>query len=339
MTSLERVCAAVRFQKPDRTPVIPQIFGHTAKLSGVPLIDYVRNGEALAECQLRALRRYGQDAVFAVMDANVEAEAAGALISYRADAYPVIEACLEHDRAFGRAFPLPNPDVSGRMPQVLKALRIMRGQVRDEVLVVGLVLGPFTLASQLVGIEKALFTAADEPEVLVAMLDTAVDIAISYGRAQLAAGAHLVLVFDPAASPAVVPPTFFREMEVPRLRKIFDSLASVGSAANWLHIAGPVRSILQYYPAAGAQIANFDYEVPAVDARGGLPSTCLDGNVRSLAFVDSIPAEIETAARTLCAEFKDRGGFILSSGCEIPPESSPDNVAALIAAARSSERT
>ncbi|MGA2224726.1 MAG: uroporphyrinogen decarboxylase family protein [Syntrophobacteraceae bacterium] len=32
--------------------------------------------------------------------------------------------------------------------------------------------------------------------------------------------------------------------------------------------------------------------------------------------------------------FSTRGGFILSSGCEIPPGSKPENVAALVCAAR-----
>ena len=32
------------------------------------------------------------------------------------------------------------------------------------------------------------------------------------------------------------------------------------------------------------------------------------------------------------AAFRERSGFILSSGCEIPPESAPANIAALIAA-------
>ena len=43
---------------------------------------------------------------------------------------------------------------------------------------------------------------------------------------------------------------------------------------------------------------------------------------------------IKTEAVNLLNVFSDRGGFILSSGCEIPPESKPENIAAMVDATR-----
>ncbi len=75
MNSIDRINAGVNFDAPDRVPVIAQVFGHAATLANVALDDYVRNGELLARCQIKALERYGYDAVFALMDVNVETEA------------------------------------------------------------------------------------------------------------------------------------------------------------------------------------------------------------------------------------------------------------------------
>ena len=91
MNSLERIAAAVAFQTTDRVPVIAQVFGHAATLAGVALDDYVQDGEVLAGCQLAAWKRYGYDAVFSVMDVNVETEACGSVLRYRKNQYPVIE--------------------------------------------------------------------------------------------------------------------------------------------------------------------------------------------------------------------------------------------------------
>jgi uroporphyrinogen decarboxylase len=52
--------------------------------------------------------------------------------------------------------------------------------------------------------------------------------------------------------------------------------------------------------------------------------------VRPLSFVTDDPADIEREAHELLRLFDRRGGFILSSGCEIPPESRPANVAAMV---------
>jgi uroporphyrinogen decarboxylase len=330
VNSLERVVAAVKFQSTDRVPVIAQVFGHAAALAGISLDDYVRHGETLARCQLNAWKQYGYDAVFSVMDANVETEAAGSVLKYRKDRYPVIEQYALSPDGAGNSLILPDPRQAGRMPEMLKALGILRQELGDKVLIVGLVLGPLTLATQLLGLETALFLAIDDPPRWEQLLDFATEVVIRFGQAQLQAGAHLPLVFEPAASPAVIPPNLFREFELPRLQQVFQALAESGAVANWLHIAGPVSRILPYYPQAGVQIANFDYEVSAAEALENLPATCLDGNIKPLAFVDETPEEIEAQSLNLLGAFRQRGGFILSSGCEIPPESRPENVAAMV---------
>ncbi len=334
MNSLERIVATVKFKNADRVPVIAQVFGHAAAVAGISLDEYVRDGEMLARCQLNALHRYGYDAVFSVMDVNVETEAAGSVLQYRKNRYPVIERYALSREGDWNALSLPDPHKAGRMPEMLKALGILRREIRDEAMVVGCVVGPFTLTTQLLGVETALYLAIDDSPRLERLMDFATEVIIGFGLAQLQSGAHLPIVFDPSASPAVIPPNFFREFELPRLQRVFQAFTAAGAVANWLHIAGPVRSILPYYPKAGVHIANIDYCVSAEEAGNELPTTCLDGNIKSVTFVEGSPAEIEAEAVNLLSVFRGRGGFILSSGCEIPPESTPENVAALVNAAR-----
>jgi len=334
MNSLERIQAAVSFEKPDRVPVIAQVFGHAASLAGVPLGDYVRDGELLARCQIKALEHYGYDAVFALMDVNVETEAVGSVLTYRADQYPIVKSYAFSDGADLDSLSVPNPHQAGRMPELLKAARVLRREVGDDVLVVGCVLGPMTLATQLLGIETALYLAVDESESFARLLDFSAEVVIRFGVAQIETGAHLPVVFDPSASPAVVPYQFFREFELPRLQKVFAAFKQAGAVANWLHIAGPTEPILPFYPQAGVDIANFDYCVDPLDAQRALPQTCLDGNIKPLSFVEATSEMIAAESSRLLNLFADRGGFILSPGCEIPPESKPENVAALVLAAR-----
>ena len=333
MNSLERVQAAVNFQTLDRVPVIAQVFGHAATLAGVALGDYVRDGALLARCQIQALKHYAYDAVFALMDVSVETEAVGSVLTYRADQYPIIKS-YAFTGANLDALPIPEPQHAGRMPELLKAAHILRQEVGDDVLVIGCVTGPMTLATQLLGAEAALYLAADEPERFARLLDFATEVVTRFGVAQIEAGAHLPIVFDPAATPEVIPAQFYREFELPRLKRVFAAFKQAGAAANWLHIAGAVEPILPFYPQAGAEIANMDYCVAPARAMQALPQTCLDGNIKPLSFVEATPDEIAAESADLLRLFAGRGGFILSSGCEIPPESRPDNIAAMVLAAR-----
>lgn len=332
MNGLERMLAAVRFTPGDRPPVAPQLFGHAARWCGAPLRDYVQDGALMADCQLRIQAHYGHDAVFAFMDFGLESEAIGSRLRFYEAQYPEITDYVLPPGADAGQLRLPDPTADGRLPELLRGIARLRSALGDTTLVAGSLLGPMSLATQLYGMEAALFLAADDPGRFEIALDYATACAIRYGQAQIAAGAHLPVVFDPAASPAVVPPAFFRELLLPRLQRLFAALRQAGAVANWLNIAGPTAPILPWYPAAGADIATFDYYVSPEQAAGLLPQTCLLGNLKSLDFLDAHPQRIAAAAHLALAAFRERGGFILSSGCEIPPESAPANIAALLAA-------
>ena len=334
MNSLERIKAAVEFRKPDRVPVIAQVFGHAAAFSGVYLLDYLQNGETLARSQLKSLKHYDYDAVFALMDVSVETEAAGSFLTYRHERYPTVKSYAFSKKHDLDAMKVPDPKKAGRMPELLKACRILRKEVGNDVLVVGCVIGPMTLALQLMGAEKALFLAVDEPDVFAGILDYATEVIIRYGLEQIEAGAHLPIVFNPSASPEIIPHSFFREFELPRLEKIFSAFKKQGAAAGWLHIAGAVQPIMPYYPKAGVTIANIDYCINPAEAMAVLPKTCLNGNIKPLSFVEDTPDSIFEASKKLLECFDQRGGFILSSGCEIPPESKFENIKAMVDAAR-----
>jgi len=336
VNSFERVNAAIHLRESDRVPVMAQVFAHAGVLGGVSVDEYVRDGSTLARCQLKALDRYGYDAVFAVMDVGVETEAVGSTLDYRPNHYPVVGRYVLQDGGDLSTLTVPDPERAGRMPEMLKALRILRAELGDEVLVVGCVMGPFTLATQLLGIEAALLMAVDDFPRLEQVMDFATEVLIRFGVAQLRSGAHLPVIFDPSASPALIPPRFFRELELPRLKRLIEAFTGAGAVSSWLHIAGPVNPILPLYALAGVGMANFDYCVSPVQAQSQLPATCLDGNIKSLAFVESTPLEVGRLADELLGAFGERGGFVLSSGCEIPPESKPENVAAMVVAARDS---
>lgn len=330
MNSIERIISTINFQQADRVPVIPQIFGHAAAISNIDLGDYVRDGALIADSQLKALDKYKYDAVFALMDVYVETEAVGSVLKYKPDRYPDIKSYAIIDDTDINSLPVPDPNTAGRMPELLKAIAALKDEVGKEVLVVGCVLGPMTLATVLAGIESVLYLTRDDAERFSRLLDYCTEVLIRFGLEQIRAGAHLPIVFDPSASPAVIPYRIFSSFELPRLKRIFDSFKKAGAAANWLHIAGPVDPILSLYPEAGVDIANIDYCVDFLDARKILPDTCLDGNIKPLSFVDGDPGDIASQSSRLLELSGDHGGFILSSGCEIPPESKPENISAMV---------
>lgn len=338
MTSLERIWRTLNFKQADRVPVIAQVGGHAAILGGRRLIDYLLSGEVAACAQIDALKHYGYDAVFAIFDACVETEAAGSTIVFRDDIYPaVVKYILEPDCDIA-ALKLPDPRQDGRMPELLKCVTALCKAVGETTPVVGTVIGPMTVLTQLMGMENAFYLAIDEPERFARFFDYATALVQRFGEAQLEAGAHLILTFDPSASQTVIPPQFYREFVLGRHKRIFDAFRQAGALANWIHSAGRIDDILPYYQEINVNIVNFDYEMDPKLAMEQLRGICIDGNIKPLSFVLDTPDVITARSFELLETFKTRGGFILSSGCEIPPEAKSENISAMVEAAKETAR-
>ncbi len=336
MLPIERLRRTIAHQSCDRPPVIPQIFAHAANVAGRSVDEYLASSATAAECQLAAWRHYGLDAVFAVLDLTVEAEALGGTVVHRHGTYPTISVPpFTPDRDFPQ-LALPDPATAGRMPEVVDMVARLRAGIGDAAALVGLVQGPLTMAVQLVGMERTLFLAVDETNRFVHLLNYATQISRNFGLAQLAAGADIVLVFEPAACPEIVPAGMFREMIGPRVAHLAAAFKRAEAKASWLHIAGQTAAILPLYSALGIDIGNVDYCVDLDKLRDTLSENtlCLNGNIKPLSFVTDDADSIRQAADALLARFDGRGGFILSSGCEIPPEADEANVAAMVGAAR-----
>jgi len=334
MNSIERIIKVVGFNQADRVPVIAQVFGHAAVVANVPLDEYLQDGGLVARCQIDAWEQYDYDSVFALLDVCVETEALGSRLEFRKDVYPLIKKYAMADTSEIDSFSIPNPKKAGRMPELLKAAKILRNTLGKEVLVVGCALGPMTLTLQLLGAERALYLAIDDPDTFSGLLDFSVEVCVKFSVEQIKAGVHLPVIFEPAASPAVIPAPFFREFLLPRLQKIFRELKNVGSLATWLHIAGPTTPILPYYNDLGADIINIDYYIDPSEAQNKCPNLCINGNIKPLSFITEKPSDIKTMSKTLLGLFKKRGGYILSSGCELPLESKPENIKAMVLSVR-----
>jgi uroporphyrinogen decarboxylase len=162
MLAVERLLRTIERQPCDRPPVVPQIFAHAAKIAGRSVDEYLASSTTAAECQLAAWRHYGLEAVFAVLDLTVEAEALGGTVVRRPGTYPAISTPPFTPACDFSRLALPDPTTAGRMPAVVDMVARLRAGIGDAAALIGLVLGPMTLAVQLVGMERTLFLAVDE---------------------------------------------------------------------------------------------------------------------------------------------------------------------------------
>lgn len=332
MKSIDRIKSTICFKKTDRAPVFSHIYGFASRLKHISLKDYLNSGELLALCQLEAWKRFGYDGVTAFADNSLEAEAIGSKISYNDDAYPHIDQyCLVDVRDWNH-LSIPDPEKDGRMRVILEACRILKDEAGKETAVIGTVQGPMTLAGQLLGLEKLIYSVVDHPEEFYNLLAFTTRVMVVFGRALINAGAHVIHVFDPSSSCSVINRAVFSQYVLPCLKLAFKEYKDSGNPIGWLNITGQTGPILDLFPETGADLFNIDYLVPISIAMEKLPHHCINGNIKPFSFISAEAKAIKMEARDILTETQLRGGFILSPGCEIPLESKVSNIEAMMKA-------
>lgn len=333
MNSLQRLEAALAGHAFDEALCIPLVFGGAAFLTDVKLKRYLQNGEILAQCQLDSQQKFDYDAVFVYGDNCIEAEALGSRVYFPENAYPYIEKYRLEDPRQLKDLPDFNPSTDGRIPELLRAVALLKTELGDSLPIAGVVLGPMSIASQLMGLERLLYLLLDSPCEFADIIKFASGITLKAGLALLAQGAHISAVIDPSASQSILPSEIFGRYLLPTIRDIFSQFKGAGAMASWLVITGNSQGLLPYYRQCGVDIAGIDYEVPLAEALKWEGDFLISGNIKPYRFVNQTPQEIIREGQELISLAAGRR-FILSSGCEVPLDTKPENLAALIKAVR-----
>lgn len=343
MKPLERIRRTLARQATDRLPVGPYLANWTAAFVGIPFSTYCTNARHMAAAQLSAWECLGHDVVFPDADNYYLAEGFGCKTCLSEDNFATLERpALEE---FGHVFDLevPDPLRDGRMPVYLEATARIAQQVGDEAVIRVPGTGPFAVASYLVGIERFLFEIGriqkgrdlSNAPAVDRMLDLAAEAVTRFGLAQLRAGAHILQCGDSLASGSVISPATYRRFVLPRHQRIFDAWKRAG-AMTVLHVCGDNTRMLDLFADTGVDIVEIDSLVELRFAKETIGDrVCLIGNIDPVAvMLQGGVEQVETAARACIAAAAGGGGYILGTGCEVPPGTPLENLQALVRVAQ-----
>jgi uroporphyrinogen decarboxylase len=329
-TSLQIVLDAIESRASERVPVIPIVGLYSTNVSNIPIIDLLNDGVKQANSQLAARSKYGYDGVFTAMDLTVEAEALGAQVTFPKGAFPYVHThpLNEADR-FEDIQELP---VSGsRLSVFIKATQIMSDALADKFLLSSHVIGPFTLAGHLLGIEKLMEITSEEPELAEAIVKHCAKVIEPYIEKLIDAGADNIVILEPSASSSLISPRFFERFSFSNVKSLISRVQSAGVIAT-LHICGNTSPILKMMSDTNAEVLSIDSEVSLLEARTVIDGKAtLMGNVDTALMIGSAAKDVTKASR-LCLEEGGSGGkFILSTSCDVPIETPSSNLVEFVA--------
>jgi len=167
------------------------------------------------------------------------------------------------------------------------------------------------------------------------MLEFAADVALKVARATLAAGAHGLVFGEATCSPSFISPALYRQLVAPVHRRLIAQIKAMGWRFVGLHVCGNTAAILEDLISTGVDFLDVDYQVPAARAVTlGAGRVALRGNLDpSAVFRFGGVRRVENETRALCQSVAGTR-WIIGSGCDIPPGTPAENIAACVETVR-----
>ena len=306
-----------------RKKAMPVLSFPCVQLMGVTVDKLVVSSDLQAQGMKLVADRTDSGAAMSMMDLSVEAEAFGAQIRFSDMEVPsVIGRLIE---SMEDAENLQVPEVgAGRTGIYVEAISKAAGLIEDRPVLAGMI-GPFSLAGRLLDVTEALVSCYTDPDLVHAVMRKATDFLVKYAVAYKDAGANGIVVAEPLAG--LLSPDLLDEFAQPYMKELTalscqdfivvyhncggetvrqaESIFSLGADAYHFGNAVDMSDLLPKAPKDVLVMGNVD---PAGQLRGGTPES-----------VYSVTRELLDR----CGSFDN---FIISSGCDVPPAASWDNI-------------
>jgi uroporphyrinogen decarboxylase len=335
MTGEQRMLAACRREQVDATPVwfMRQagrcLAGYRELRDRYDILTMTRTPELCAQVTVMPVDVLGVDAAVLYADIMLPLYGMGVPFSIDPGVGPIIHEPVRDEQAIQR---LRVVDAEDATPELFDAIGLVRGQLAGRAAVIGFAGAPYTLASYLVegrpskdhARSKALMYG--RPDLWHRLMATLAEVTIRYLRAQVAAGAQVVQLFDSWMGD--LGRREYTEHVLPYSRRIFEGLADTGVPR--IHFGTGTVGLLEQMASAGCDLVSVDWRVPLDEAWGRVGDDLgIQGNLDPAVLLAPMEVVEREAGRVLDAA-GGRPGHVFNLGHGVLPDTPSDRLAALV---------
>ena len=342
LTSLERVSLTLARRDVDRIAAVPLVCGASYRVLGTRYDKWSNDAEIATKSLLAAQELIGQDAFLLLVDLSVEAADFGQelLFPKYSTAYPDFNNQLINTTDEYNKVKKINPRETKRMKQVIDIIKGLSKAKGNEVAILGFIYGPLGVLSQMRG-HKNLFTdLIRHPQEVLAAVDIITDVLVEYAKAQVEAGGHCVCIDPLYSSSTVLSKKTWEKFEGPYLKRIADAIREAGAAVS-IHNCGDgvyFEEVIKWSNPIAISVAHPAHGSKTWEEHaktwGKKVITIGYSDPATTGLTMSTDEVLEDCKSQIDLFKKNDAGFILSTGCEFPPNGNLLSAVAMVEAAR-----
>lgn len=276
----------------------------------------------LAESAITSARLFGLDAVVIPYDMAVVAEAMGRGISLYDGADGILYPTVPNKWKTLDEIDIPANYMSqGRLPMIDEAFKIIKEEAPD--LAVGAwVLGPFTLAGQIMELDILLKGLKKQKDQIAVFLDQVTQVTVDMVKHYQTLDVDFISVRDMGSGTDLLSPRMWKTLVGPNLKKVFDAITCCPSVN---HICGSTDMIIEMMHECGADALSVDQKNDVVLTREKLGNdVLLFGNFDPYNTLTQLEDVLEV--EKIIKGCIDKGVDSVWPGCDIWPDVRVENM-------------
>lgn len=289
------------------------------------IMDVITDGQAQFECIEALAKEYPSAAAVTIMDLSVEAEAFGSPIKFLDNEVPAVSARIVTDLETANALKVPNVG-DGRTSVYIKAAELVAKNIKDRPTFGGAI-GPFSLAGRLFDMTEIMIMAMLDPETVHVVLEKCARFLIEYAKTFKNSGANGIIIAEPAAG--LLSPEMCTDFSSNYVKRIVDAVQDEHFMVI-LHNCGNTKNLVPSMLSTGAMAFHFGNAVNMIDIMPQIPwGRIAFGNIEPAGvFKNGTVDDMKLKVWELLEKTAIYKNFVLSSGCDVPPGTSLENVQA-----------
>lgn len=312
---------------------MPVLSFPSISLMGITVYDLINDSSLQAKGMKMIADRVDSAAAVSMMDLSVEAEAFGTPIRITEDEVPTVTGSIVHDEDEAEALQIPEVGAA-RTGKYIEAIEKACQLITDRPVFAG-VIGPFSLAGRLMDVTEALINCYTEPDMVHITMKKCTAFLIDYIRAyKERTGAAGVVIAEPLTG--LLSPEMAEEFSEPYVKEIVDAVQDDTFLVIYHNCGNNTILMIDSILRTGSAAYHFGNSISLKEMLSKTPEgTIVMGNVDPASqFRNGTPESVREETLKLMEECSSYTGFVPSSGCDIPPASSWENIDAFFAAVK-----
>jgi [methyl-Co(III) methanol-specific corrinoid protein]:coenzyme M methyltransferase len=328
LTSKERFFALVTGRPADRPAVINPVSVVTTETINDLRLDFAKvhsDAEAMADLAAFGYDKLGFDSIAPYFSVVVECAAMRAEMNWGSNTnYPA---------ALSTVFSEPEqvkvpPDYLDRptTKNLIGAIKKLKTKYGGKALIIGKVMGPWTLSLRMYGMEETLIGTIEEREKLAGIMKGLLEFSKVFAAAQLEAGADIITIADHTTG-NLVGPEVYRDFVLP----LHQEINRIFPGKTILHCCGKTEDRVHYFSRAGFLAYHFESAndiKKMISGANGMPLTGCVNNPVTL--YTGTPADVYAETEKILLE----GIHLVSPECVVPLSVKNENLKAIVNCAK-----